>query len=1273
MVTSQNGGPATAASTAAAAGAAPAVSLSYLIGATTDACSSRISTPSPQWRQFSFFSQTAIRDHHAPSLGAPEMLRQPALISTINAGPTSSSSSSAGRPSASGYNLAAQDEEEDLVLVADVDGNVHVLSADYEVVRTWSAYGPGGRCSLIQTVRNWKGIVVTIGEDSASPFPVLKIWYLSRTRSSFPESMPTLLRLARINPSSRPHPVSALSVSPGMVYIILGLADGTVVAFKHVDQLVEASLASVVAAAASNGGNAANAAAVLGLGKLRNLYSGKEPITGLGCTRTYSSPTPSSSGKKSIPSSVTLFILTTEQILSYPLSAPSSRTSSTVATPLDGMGANVGCSAVVRMQAGEKIVLAREEAIYVYGPEGRENCFAYEGPKSSIRVLSSAISAVPTGSTRSTYLAIVSPPLVASSALASATIRNYARMSAANAAASSSSSPTNGSSSTDVAKVTIFDPENKFVAYSGTFEEGVRDVWEAYGAVWVWNEGGKLFRLSEQPLQSSLATMYGKNLYTLAISLAQSRKVGASEVAEIYRRYGDHLYSKSDFEGAMSCYLKTVGSVQASYVIRKFLDAQRLSHLTSYLQELHARGLANSDHTTLLLNCYTKLADDTALSSFLHSSFDSSKPTPKSSSTDPSASTSVADEPPFDLETAIRVCRQAGYFTHASWLASRYQAHQHYLRIQIEDVENIGDALDYVRRLDPEVARDNLVKYGKSLLGKEPSKTTEVLIDLCCGTLTKGGGGENGGKDQNGGVGKEEKQIGGKSYMSYLAYGTSAEPAPPPPPAATTSKANGSRIQEGSSQAYPGTAPAVRQDDAASTPVHPSSPLPMGVSAALPTPRQFFAHFVDHTTEFIRFLETVAERRYGRKLTGSSQASSSDPLPEPQSLGAKEMMPDDSRDEQAIWNTLLELYLSPFPTISTTGPAEGKAKVSQEELRLQAKALQLLNSRGRIPYDETQALLVCSTRGFEHGLILLYEHLGLYEDIVRYWIEASSTHTVPSSRVITALRRYASSQSTRPRAPLYKMVLRHLTSSPSLLPRHSQDVLDLLDEIDRDAILSPISVVQLLSRGGEGGASIGLVKSYLKKRLAKEQQEVDAVSLFGPQALLFQPLTLPLPSTPQDQALIKSYRVESNRKRKEIQELSDPQTPRIFQVTRCSACGGQLDLPAVHFMCRHSYHQRCAIAKLGAPRRKMYLTPNPLSPTTAHRCLGESESTCPSCAQQHGMIRELRRANEALASQHEIFLAEVEEAEADQGFRLIANAFGKGLMGLSLEEGAAGK
>ena len=53
-------------------------------------------------------------------------------------------------------------------------------------------------------------------------------------------------------------------------------------------------------------------------------------------------------------------------------------------------------------------------------------------------------------------------------------------------------------------------------------------------------------------------------------------------------------------------YVVTIGVVQPSYVIRQFLTAQQIQNLTFYLEELHKSG-ATADHTTLLLNCYTKL------------------------------------------------------------------------------------------------------------------------------------------------------------------------------------------------------------------------------------------------------------------------------------------------------------------------------------------------------------------------------------------------------------------------------------------------------------------------------------------------------------------------------------------------------------------------------------------------------------------------------------------------------------------------------------------
>ena len=45
-------------------------------------------------------------------------------------------------------------------------------------------------------------------------------------------------------------------------------------------------------------------------------------------------------------------------------------------------------------------------------------------------------------------------------------------------------------------------------------------------------------------------------------------------------------------------------------------------------------------------------------------------------------------------------------------------------------------------------------------------------------------------------------------------------------------------------------------------------------------------------------------------------------------------------------------------------------------------------------------------------------------------------------------------------------------------------------------------------------------------------------------------------------------------KLRQVEELTDPDKPKVFHVTQCAACQGGLDLPAVHFMCGHSYHQR---------------------------------------------------------------------------------------------------
>ncbi|KAJ8454953.1 hypothetical protein ONZ45_g19107 [Pleurotus djamor] len=775
------------------------------------------------------------------------------------------------------------------------------------------------------------------------------------------------------------------------------------------------------------------------------------------------------------------------------------------------------------------MVVARDEAIYICGTEGRGACYAYEGRKSSV------ISHL-------NYLVMVSPPIVPTASAASATVRHVAR--AVNP-------------DSEITKVTVFDLENKFVAFSGTFTQGVREIFSGWGQIYILLVDGQLTCLEEKPTPAKLDMLYRKSLYLLALNLAKTQQLDPPSVADIHRQYGDHLYAKGDYDGAMSQYVKTLSHLQPSYVIRKYLDAQRIHNLVTYLQELHSLGLANADHTTLLLNAYTKLKDVSRLDNFI-------KTESRRNDTD-------HDELPFDLETAIRVCRQAGYFDHASYLARKYERHEDYLRIQVEDTANYREALLYLRKLGPEAAENSLARYGRAMLGSLPQETTQLLVDLCTSSISLV---QEPVTEDDAIVDKPSN--GTQSYLSYLAINRgsgvaptvlSTETAVPPSPSIKTVRMKDSHSRRGSLHAVsrPDTPPT-----SASSPVPSSKPVPP-VPVARPSPRLYFAHFVDHMEQFLIFLETVASARWGQGITVDGVVSITATADNPEEIPLDKNQ--ERADQTAVWNTLLELYL--------TLPQE------EGETDIRSKAIGVLKSD--LPYDATHALVLCSSHSYTPGLVMLWEKLGMYEDVIRFWIEKSNQGEPEASReVLQHLNLYGSKHPS-----LYPLVLRFLTSSSELLSKHVDDVKDILEN---------------------GVASVGLINEWLVKRITASRDQIQ-----------------------QDQQWTQSYRLETKARLQQVKELSDVDQPRVFHVTRCSSCGGQLDLPSVHFMCNHSYHQRCLV---------------------------DHDTECPNCVREHGAIREIRRNNERLADQHDFFLSEVQEG----GFSAVASGFGKGFLNMNRGE-----
>ncbi|KAJ1679054.1 Vacuolar protein sorting-associated protein 11, partial [Spiromyces aspiralis] len=574
-----------------------------------------------------------------------------------------------------------------LIFVADLDtGYMHIVDEELSV-RSFLVVDEPEKWEVTRIVHlpDIQALIVAKASKASNVLPIIELWHLERIISAAVTSdetgdgaghppvavaiqsisIPYQLTKNKMRQDSQGTVrVTAMDALPRATQVALGFNTGQVVLVR---------------------GNIAKRRAT----KHKIIYQHSGPITNLHFTH-------------GPDDQAVLFVITPESTVVCNTARQSGSSSDATPVLLDYNGCDFGCSFITK---DGKLAIACDSAIYFFSSEGRQGCFAFNGSKSMTK-----------GFRRYILLATSEPSPMAPVASGGSGDGNDM---AAAAAAMFASETTTGFGEADTRPYylapasphvfTILDNDNRFVAYTGLVEGGIRAIITEWGTIFVLNNEGQLLHFEDKDLSGKLEILYRQNLYPTAIKVAKNENYDKESLAGIYKRYGDYLYNKGELDAAMNQYITTVGYVEPSYVIRKFLDIRGLDKLTRYVHELHVQGIATADHTTLLVNCYTKLKDEGKLDEFLQRE----------------------QVYQFDVTAAISVCRQAGYTTQALLLAEKCEQRDMYFEILIYDKKDYGRALEYLGGLSlPDRAR-LANELGGRLLKELPRATTELLIGIC--------------------------------------------------------------------------------------------------------------------------------------------------------------------------------------------------------------------------------------------------------------------------------------------------------------------------------------------------------------------------------------------------------------------------------------------------------------------------------------------------------------------------------------------------------------
>lgn len=258
--------------------------------------------------------------------------------------------------------------------------------------------------------------LVSVCEDLPSE-PVLKVWALDKTEKR--TEGPKCLCTVNVQNGRKPFPVSSLAVLDDLTQVAVGFTNGSVTVIRG-DFIHDRGT------------------------KQRTVFESEEPITGLqvrqGATKV-------------------LYIATTGKISSLVISG---KGQGQPIRTVDNRGCDVGCMTIDTNT--NDVIVAREDAVYYYGPRGRGPSYAYDGPKEMIKLYKD-------------YVGLVCPPRVAQISK-SKTFRRLGVDDVDDIFSTSS--------------FTLLDTDLRYIAFTESLPARAKDVFVEWGELFLLTQDGKV-------------------------------------------------------------------------------------------------------------------------------------------------------------------------------------------------------------------------------------------------------------------------------------------------------------------------------------------------------------------------------------------------------------------------------------------------------------------------------------------------------------------------------------------------------------------------------------------------------------------------------------------------------------------------------------------------------------------------------------------------------------------------------------------------------------